>query len=77
MSRIGKLSLTVADIVPPEATLAEVRYDVGHNCTGTGHFEVMQLIRRPDGSEGQFVIMRGLSRAKTEAIVMILNAPEV
>ena len=72
-----KTPLILADIAAPESTLAVSRYDVGHNCSGTSQFEVVQMVLRPDGTEGSYVIMRGLSRAKTEAVVMILNAPEV
>jgi len=73
---MNKTPLTTADIVSSDATKATVRYDTGFNNSGTSQHEVLQRIRRPDGTEGMYVIMRGLSAAKTAAIVMILNAPE-
>ena len=71
-----KTPLTTADIVSSDATKATMRYDTGFNNSGTGRHEVLQYIRRPDDTEGMYVIMRGLTAAKTAAIVMILNAPE-
>jgi hypothetical protein len=77
MTTTGKTPFVVADIVDPGATQATMRYGTGFNCSGTSHNEVLEYVRRPDGSEQAYVIMRGVSRAKAEAIAMILNAPEL
>ena len=69
----GKTPFVTADIVDGNATL---RYSTGYNCSGTSHHEVLQHVRRPDGTEHAYVILRGVSRAKAQAIAMILNAPE-
>jgi hypothetical protein len=66
----------VAEIIGPEDTGAEIRYGTGINNSGTQQHEVLQLVRHPDGRQNVYVIMRGMSRAKAEAIVMILNAAE-
>ena len=71
-----KTPLTTADIVSGDATKATMRYSTGFGNSGTSQHEVLQYVRRPDGIEGMYVIMRGLSAAKTAAIVMILNAAE-
>jgi hypothetical protein len=76
MSTIGKAPFVVADIVPNDKTGATITYGHGVNCSGTGHNEVLQHVRHPDGVEHTYVIMRGMSRAKAQAIAMILNAPE-
>jgi hypothetical protein len=73
---IDKTLFVVADLVPGESIGATITYGSGSNCSGTGHNEVLQHIRYPDGTEATFVIMRGMSRAKAQAIAMILNAPE-
>lgn len=52
-------------------------YSTGFNLSGTCQNEVLQRAAWPDGTTHVYVIMRGMSRAKAEAIVMILNAPEV
>jgi hypothetical protein len=74
--RIGETPFALAEIVDPAMTAAVIRYGTGMNCSGTHQHEVLQNIAHPDGTENTFVIMRGVSRAKAEAITMILNAPE-
>lgn len=69
-------SLIEADIIDPAHTSCRVTYTYGFNTTGSNQHEVIQVVNRPDGSVGNYVIMRGLSSAKTAAIVLILNAPE-
>jgi hypothetical protein len=75
--KTGETPFVVAEIVSSDATSAAIRYGTGFNCSGTGHDEVLQHVRHPDGREYTYVIMRGLSRAKAAAVAMILNAPEV
>lgn len=77
--RIGQTPFVPADLVDPgeTGTGATVKYATGHNCSGTHHDEVLMQVTHPDGKEHVYVIIRGLSRAKTEAIAMILNAPEL
>lgn len=77
MSRIGTTPFVLADIPAPDPDGVEIRYAHGRNMSGTHHDEVVQMVRHPDGVEHHYVIMRGISRPKAEAIVMILNAPEV
>jgi hypothetical protein len=76
MARIGTTQFVPAEIVDPAATGASVTYTTGFNCSGTEAHEVMQVVRHPDGAENRYVIMRGLSRTKAAAIVLILNSPE-
>ena len=76
MSTLDKTPFTVAEIVASESTGATITYGTGSNCSGTGQNEVLQHIRYPEGGETIFVIMRGMSRAKAQAIALILNAPE-
>lgn len=76
MPGIGKTSFVPGEIVPADIPGASIRYCSGFNCSGSGEPEVLQVIRTPDGTERTYVIMRGLSRTKAEAIAMILNAPE-
>jgi hypothetical protein len=68
---------TEADIIDPAATKCTATYVIGFNTSGTSQHEVIQVVNRPDGSTGHYVIMRGVSSAKAAAIVLILNAPEV
>ena len=75
--RVGQYQFVPAEILDPPATGATVRYATGHNCSGTHEHEVLQQVTHPDGTTHEYVIMRGASRLKTEAIAMILNAPEV
>lgn len=75
-SRISRTPFELAEIADPTATGASVRYTTGWNCSGTSQHEVIQHVRHPDGVEHDYVIMRGMSRAKANAIVLILNAPE-
>ena len=77
MSITTRTPFVVADIARDEDTEAEITYIAGWGCSGTGHNEVLQRIRYPDGAEAEFVIMRGMSGAKAQAIAMILNAPEM
>lgn len=76
MTRIGTTPFVLAEIVDPAKTDASVTYTPGWNCSGTNDHEVMQVVRHPDGAENRYVIMRGLSKAKAAAIVLILNSPE-
>jgi hypothetical protein len=75
--RIGQTPFILAEIVPPGATGATITYMTGRNNSGTHQYEVIQQVTHPDGTTHEYVIMRGVSRPKAEAIVMILNAPEV
>jgi hypothetical protein len=74
--RIGQYPFVPAEILDPSATGATVLYATGHNCSGTHEHEVLQQVTHPDGTIHEYVIMRGVSRAKAAAITMILNAPE-
>lgn len=76
MSTTTKTPFVVAEIVRPEDTGAKITYSIGLNCSGTGQNEVLQHIHYPDGAMATFVIMRGMSGAKAQAIAMILSAPE-
>lgn len=67
----------LAEIVDPRVTAATIRYGIGFNCSRTNQPEVLQHVRRPDGKEDTYVIMRGLSGDKATAIALILNAPEL
>lgn len=76
--RIGQYPFVAAEGDPETITPgANLRYATGHNCSGTSQHEVLQQVTHPDGTVHEYVIMRGISRPKAEAIVMILNAPEV
>lgn len=76
--RIGQYPFVAAEADPETITPgAALRYATGHNCSGTGQHEVVQQVTHPDGATHEYVIMRGVSRAKAEAIAMILNAPEL
>ena len=73
-------SMVLADLAadPPAGGTQVSRYATGRNLSGTHENEVVRTVVRPGRLESEYeVIIRGLSRAKTEAIVMILNAPEV
>lgn len=72
-------SMVLADLgaEPPEGGTQVSRYTTGRNLSGTSEHEVARKVVRPGCLHEEYeVIIRGLSRAKTEAIVMILNAPE-
>jgi hypothetical protein len=73
MSKISPRPFVPADIPPSDPA---VRYSYGFNISGTNQPEVLQVVGAPDGPKSTFVIMRGISAAKAQAIAMILNAPE-
>jgi hypothetical protein len=74
--RSGWTPFVPAEIITADVPGSAIRYSYGYNCSGTGQPEVLQIISKPDGAERTYVIMRGLSQAKAQAIAMILNAPE-
>lgn len=60
-------------------------YGTGHGATADDAFSQYEVIVRAEGKPGDgelfkpdewALVLRGISRAKAEAIVMILNAPE-
>ena len=76
MSKISPRPFVPGEFAMPDATGESIRYSYGFNCSGTNQPELLQIVRHPDGRENTYVIMRGLSQAKAQAIAMILNAPE-
>ena len=74
---IGTTPFVVADLISSDGKPgAVITYSTGSNCSGTGQNEVLQKVCYEDGAQATFVILRGVSRAKAQAIAMILNAPE-
>lgn len=76
MSKLNPMRFIAAEIANDEETGTAITYKTGFNCSGNGQNEVLQHVRHADGTEHTFVIMRGMARAKAEAVVLILNAPD-